>query len=57
MEQIKFIIVSIIGVCLFGGIEAFSYLFRGHIINPFILLLLAVALCMALFNGLRVEVR
>ena len=57
MEQVKFIIVSVIGVCLFGSVEAFSYLFRGHIVDPFILLLLVVAFCMALFTGLRVEVR
>ena len=57
MEQIKFIIVSVIGVCLFGSVETFSYLFTGHIVNPFILLLLVVAFCMALFTGLKVEVK
>ena len=57
MEQIKFIIVSVIGACLFGSVETFSYLCRGHMVNPFILLLLVVAFCMALFTGLRVEVR
>ena len=57
MEQIKFIIVSVIGACLFGSVETFSYLFRGHIVNPFILLLFVVAFCMVVFTGLRVEVR
>lgn len=56
MEQIKFIIVSVIGLCVFGGVEVFSYLL-GYIINPFILLLLVVAFCMALFTALRVDVR